>query len=207
MAGDDALLALMHAMVDADRDAVDALLQSDPALGTAVVQVGATRQHPDTFLDAIRHHVYRGDTALHIAAAAHSPGFVNLLVEHGGRVDAVNRRGAQPLHYAADGGPGSDRWDPRAQHATVVALLALGADADATDKNGTTPLLRAIRNRCADAVDALITGGADVHVANKSGSTARQLAEWTTGKSGSGSAHARAEQERIVELLRAANAR
>jgi ankyrin repeat protein len=203
--GDETLLAVMRAIAAGDATHVEALLRGDPALVDAAVETGATREDPQTFfLDEIRHHVYRGDTVLHVAGAAHSAALVRTLAERGGRVGAVNRRGAQPLHYATDGGPGSPNWDPPAQRATVACLLALGADVNATDKQGTTPLLRAIRNRGADAVDALIAGGADVHRTNKAGSSAGQLAEWTTGKSGSGAPEARAEQQRIIELLRAA---
>ena len=34
------------------------------------------------------------------------------LVDAGADVEASNRRGAQALHYAVDGGPGSPRWAP-----------------------------------------------------------------------------------------------
>jgi hypothetical protein len=53
-------------------------------------------------------------------------------------------------------------------------------------------------------VQELLDRGADVRATNKRGSTAFQLASWTTGKSGSGSAHAKAQQDQIVRLLRAA---
>src|SRR5439155_16796505 len=119
----------------------------------------------------------------------------------GADVRARNRRGAQPLHYAADGIPGSAHWDPKAQRNTVVALLEAGADPNAVDKGGVMPLHRAVRNRCAAAVRALIEGGADVGRPNGSGSTPIQLAHWTTGRSGSGSSIAKAEQKVIVRLL------
>jgi len=54
------------------------------------------------------------------------------------------------------------------------------------DKNGTTPLHRAVRNRCASAVNALLDLGADPDATNQSGSTALQLACWTTGRGGAG---------------------
>src|SRR5262249_35198831 len=108
----------------------------------------------------------------------------------------------QPLHYAVDGA-GAGR-EPESQRQTVSVLIELGADPNVTDKNGTTPLLRAIRNRNAAAVEELLDRGADFRVTNKHGSTAFQLASWTTGKSGSGSTHAKAQQEEIVRLLRAA---
>jgi hypothetical protein len=61
--------------------------------------------------------------------------------------------------------------------------------------------MRAVRNRCALAVGALLDAGADARARNKRGSTAMQLAEWTTGRGGSGRADAREQQRRIVELL------
>jgi ankyrin repeat protein len=116
-------------------------------------------------------------------------------------VRARNRRGAQPLHYAADGMPGSGHLDPNAQRDTVITLLEAGADPNAVDKSGVTPLHRAIRNRCSLAARALIEGGADVRRPNGSGSTPIELAHWTTGRGGSGSSIAKAEQKVIVRLL------
>jgi ankyrin repeat protein len=66
---------------------------------------------------------------------------------------------------------------------------------------------RAARNRCAAAVKALLDLGADPHATNRSGSTTRQLACWTTGRGGSGSAPARRQQQQILELLQAAERR
>ena len=45
---------------------------------------------------------------------------------------ARNRRGAEPLHYAVDGVPGSRSWDPAAQAATVASLIDAGADPNST---------------------------------------------------------------------------
>lgn len=128
--------------------------------------------------------VYAGDTALHLAAACYEADTARALVSAGANVAATNRRGAQPLHYAVDGGPGNLRWDSVAQRHTVLCLLELGADPNAFDKNGTAPLHRAVRNRCATAVKALLDGGADPHATNRSGSTPVQLTRWTTGRPG-----------------------
>ena len=92
------------------------LLSGAPELALARLAGGATRRGGEEyFLDEIAHHMYAGDTALHVAAAAWETGIARALVNAGASVAAVNRRGAQPLHYAVDGNPGSARWNPRAQ--------------------------------------------------------------------------------------------
>src|SRR5206468_5184402 len=110
-------------------------------------------------------------------------------------------RGAEPLHYAVDGAPGSRTWDPDAQAATVACLIEAGADPNALDKNGVTPLHRAVRTRCAAAVKVLLEGGADPRRKNKNGSTPMLLATQNTGRGGSGSPEAKAQQQEIVRLL------
>jgi ankyrin repeat protein len=126
---------------------------------------------------------------------------VQKLIATGASVRARNRRGAEPLHYAVDGIPGSGKWNPSAQAATVNHLIEAGADPDATDKSGVTPLHRAVRTRCAAAVKALLEGGADRRLKNKNGSTPMMLATQNTGRGGSGSCEAKAQQELIVRLL------
>jgi ankyrin repeat protein len=84
---------------------------------------------------------------------------------------------------------------------TVASLIASGADPNATDVGGVTPLHRAVRTRCAAAVGALLDGGADARRMNKSGSTPIKLATQNTGRGGSGSVEARAQQQEIVRLL------
>ena len=206
MAGDEALIELMRRIASHDADTVSALLTAHPDLASARLTAGATRQESvDFFLADIQHHIYKGDTAVHVAAAAHEAPMIRALVDRGGSVHERNRRGAQPLHYAVDGASGSPR-DADVQHHTVSVLIDLGADPNATDKNGTTPLLRAIRNRNAAAVEVLLDRGADLRAKNNRGSTALQLASWTTGKSGSGLPSARAAQNEILRLLRAAGA-
>jgi hypothetical protein len=67
--------------------------------------------------------------------------------------------------------------------------------------NGVTPLHRAVRTRCAAAVKVLLESGADVGCKNKNGSTPAQLATRNTGRGGSGSPEAKAQQSEIVRLL------
>ena len=203
MTVDDALTALVAAIVADDREPIRQLLDATPALATASLSVGATRQEAREFwVPEIEHYVYEGDTALHVAAAGYRVEVASELLARGAEVDARNRRKATPLHYATDGGPGSATWHPHAQRATIERLLDAGADPNVTDSNGTTPLHRAIRNRCASAVAALLERGADPTADNGRGSTPMDLAVHTTGRGGTGSAAAKAEQERIIDLLR-----
>ena len=119
----------------------------------------------------------------------------------GADVRARNRRGAEPLHYAADGGPDAEHWDPVAQREVIAYLIAAGADPNALDKSGVAPLHRAVRNRCSAAASALIDNGADPLLMNKSGSTPLHLAVQNTGKSNSGSEASKDEQGRVIALL------
>jgi ankyrin repeat protein len=200
--GDGALLALLRAIASRDHSEVARFLDSSPGLATRPVQIGASRQGPDGyFLVAIRHHVYRGDTALHIAAAAHLREVAESLIARGADVHARNRRGAQPLHYAADGSPGADNWDPDAQAQVVAYLIEHGADPDALDQSGVAPLHRAVRTRSSAAVSALIENGADPRLMNRGGSTPLHLAVQNTGRSDSGSKAAMDEQARVIAVL------
>lgn len=199
---DAALMELVRAIAVSDPGTVSRLLEKSPELARASLEVGATRQEAATYhLDEIHHYVYAGDTALHIASAAYQEDLVVTLLRLGADVAARNRRGAQPLHYAADGNPRSDAWNPEAQAAVIGALIAAGADPNATDNSGVGPLHRAVRTRCSPAVRALLDGGADPSRRNRSGSTPMKLATHTTGRGGSGSPEARAQQALILRLL------
>jgi hypothetical protein len=83
----------------------------------------------------------------------------------------------------------------------IALLIAAGADPDAVDMDGVTPLHRAVRTRCAAAVAALLDGGADAARRNKGGSTPLRLARLTTGRGGSGSPDAKAQQQEILRLF------
>ena len=195
-------MKLLRAIVADDAAAASRLLAASRELANVRAAKGATRQTAtEHYMVEIEHYLYAGDTAVHVAAAAYRPGMIRLLVAMGADVGARNRRGAQPLHYAADGVPGSRIWNPRAQAETVTCLIEAGADPNATDKSGVTPLHRAVRTRCAAAVSALLDGGADARRTNNHGSTPLQLATWATGRGGSGSPESKAQQEKIFHEL------
>ena len=184
--------------MNGDIDEVSRCLVANPSFANAPSDVGATREDASTFFfSEIAHYLYAGDTALHMAAAAFRRPVAELLVAHGADCRAKNRRGAEPIHYAAD----TNHWDPAAQAETITYLVAIGADANALDKSGVAPLHRAVRTRSLSAVRALLNGGANPRAPNKAGSTPLHLAVQTTGRGGSGSEHARQQQVAIIGLL------
>ncbi len=202
VADDSALMELFLAIIAGDTTSTSGLLAASPALATARLRHGATRQTAsDYYLDEIDHYVYAGDTGLHVAGASYHIESARLLLAAGAEWNAKNRHGALPLHYAADGAPESVTWNPNAQAATITVLLEAGADPDVTDGRGVTPLHRAVRTRCAAAVSALLEGGADPQRKNRNGSSPIMLATQNSGRGGSGSPQAKAEQREIVRLL------
>ena len=201
---EQSLRKFVDAIVDNDGGLFSRLLEQSPELAIASFSDGATRQGADpslNFIKEIGHCIYSGDTALHFAAASYRDILVGRLIQAGARVRAKNRRGSEPLHAAAFGNPNSPRWDPAAQAAAIVRLIEAGADPNARNMDGATPLHRAVRTRCANAVRTLLDHGADPAIRNKNGSTAMQLALTTTGRSGSGSPEAKAQQQEILLLL------
>jgi len=195
------LATLLVAIAAGDRTAVSASLDAAPLLATACLA-----RRDESFIVQCRVQVYEGDTALHAAAFTYDVEIARDLVARGADLRARNRRGAEPLHAAAIGGPGAPTWNPTRQRAIIEYLIDIGADPNATALGGVTPLHRAVRNRCSAAVATLLRAGADARLANDHGSTPADLARWTTGKSGSGSTAAKIEQQVIVDLLEKATA-
>jgi ankyrin repeat protein len=191
-------LDFVRHVVNGDIGAVTRSLSASPDLATISSESGATRQDASAyFFSEIAHYLYEGDTALHMAAAAFRRPLAELLMAHGADCRAKNRRGAEPLHYAAD----ANHLNPTAQAETIEYLLSVGADPNALNHDGVTPLHRAVRTRSLPAVRALLDGGANPRAPNQAGSTPLHLAVQNTGRGGSGSQHAREQQAGIIKLL------
>ncbi len=199
---DSALRNFVDAIIEGDDGVALQLLHAQPTLAQARFQEGAGRQaEMPFFLASIGRYIWAGDTALHLAAAAYQTKIVRELLRAGADVRSRNRLGDEPLHAAAVGQPGSEWWNPAAQAATIVCLIHAGADPNTLNKTGVSPLHRAVRSRCAKAVETLLDHGADPALRNKSGSTAKLLATYNTGRGGSGSPEAKEEQKEILRLL------
>ena len=200
---DNELMVLMRSIVAGDSAKVREIVSASPKLVQMPAILGATRESAsEYFFPEIRHYLYGGDTALHAAAAGFRFDVAQFLIDHGAGCAAKNRRGAEPLHYAAD----CNTWNPSAQVATIECLVRAGADPNATDKSGVAPLHRAVRTRCAAAVQALLSAGAKADLPNKNGSTPLHLAVQNTGRGGSGSPEAIEQQRQIILALLASGA-
>ncbi len=195
---DSGFFDFVQLVVRGDIADISRRLAANTALATIAADVGASRQEASDFFFAdIAHYLYGGDTALHMAAAAFRRPVAELLIAHGADCRARNRRGAEPLHYAAD----ANRWNPSAQGDTIEYLTSIGADPSAQDDSGVAPLHRAVRTRSLSAVRALLDAGANPTQRNRAGSTPLHLAVQPTGRGGSGSELAREQQAGIIKLL------
>ena len=187
---------LLRAILIGDRVRVKNLLQADRALTTRGIDKARLYKSP------IAHWIYVGDTALHLAAAGYRVEIARLLLAAGADPNAAgNHRQSGPLHYAADGYIIDPAWDAKRQVHTIRCLLGAGSHVNAQDKNGATPLHRAVRTRCAAAVKCLLETGGDPTLKNKPGSTPFHLAVQNTGRGGSGSDLARVAQREIIRIF------
>ena len=128
----------MNGTID-DSVAPPGRLSSSPSRRRTSVRLG--QDATTFFFPEIAHYLYAGDTALHMAAAGFRRPVAELLVAHGADCRARNRRGAEPLHYAAD----ANRWNPTAQADTIRYLLSIGAVAG---RGSTNRAWRRCTGRC-----------------------------------------------------------
>ena len=109
-----------------------------------------------------------GYSVLHAAASAGQNDMVQLLISKGVDVNTRDRDGVHrtPL-----------RWAVQENHLSVIqTLLDNGAEIDAQDEDGDTPLIQASGEGWLEVVRLLLERGADVNFQNHGGSTALILA-------------------------------
>ena len=92
--------------------------------------------------------------------------------------DPVRRRGGEArTRGGVGGGVGDATAGPSvASAAAVRALIAMGADVDARDRSGATPLFLAAEGGRVDALRALLDGGAEIAARNNLGENANYIA-------------------------------
>jgi adenosylhomocysteine nucleosidase len=132
-----------------DVDRLAALLDADPGLATALAGDGFT--------------------ALQIAAFFGQLESARLLLDRGADPSATARN---PMRISALHAATATRQD-----AIVELLLAAGADVNARQQGGWTPLMAAAQNGDAETVDCLVAAGADPWLVNDAGESAADLAE------------------------------
>ena len=180
---------------------VSRMIEASPGFAVDAIRIAASRSDPKTyFLETIRHYVYAGDTALHVAAAAYQLQTTEELIARQARVRARNRRGAEPIHYAADGIPVSPAGTrtPAFDHRGFDRKRRRSQRVRQQWSCGTAP---GGPHACAAAVHALLENRANPTLMNKRGSTPLHLAVQNTGRSDSGTNAAKEQQRQIVELL------
>ncbi|MGB1014072.1 MAG: ankyrin repeat domain-containing protein, partial [Nannocystaceae bacterium] len=130
-----------------------------------------------------------GFTPLHHAAIAGKPETLKLLLASGASLDPRDHKGRTALHwavyanrpvkvhvYAKLGEPHDTYEEPAGEPKAVLVLLDAGANIDAVDKKGNTPLHEAAALRATKAGEALLARGANPSVKNQLGETAQKLA-------------------------------
>ena len=112
-----------------------------------------------------------GFSPLHLAAAHRGVRVVELLLEFGADVDAVNSAGETPLIYAAGAGAGLDSNSP-----SLERLLSAGADINATQEYGQSALHVAALAGKPDALATLLEHEPVLETGDSGGRTALHYA-------------------------------
>ena len=165
--------AIMWALYNQRRDLAELVSAAQPSLdvmeAAALGRIEALSESVSEDPARVGEHSADGFTPLHLAAFFGQPAAVEWLLERGAAPNAVakNPTMVQPLHSAVASGVTE----------SVVALLDGGADVNATQQGGWTPLQAAAMHNKLDMVRSLLAAGAEVAQQADDGKTAIGLAE------------------------------
>lgn len=113
-----------------------------------------------------------GNTPLHFAVGAGHVATTEVLLKHNAEIDARNNNGRTPFFTLVT----SPAWKLSVAHAVstweIMKLLAAkGANLNARDKLGGTPLLSSVLQKSTEMVQTLLELGADPNMSDKDGFT------------------------------------
>ncbi len=165
--------AIMWALYNQRRDLAELVSAAQPSLdvmeAAALGRIAALSELVSEDPARVGEHLADGFTPLHLAAFFGQPAAVEWLLERGAAPNAVARNPTmvQPLHSAVASGVTE----------SVVALVDGGADVNATQQGGWTPLQAAAMHNKLEMVRSLLAAGAEVAQQADDGKTAIGLAE------------------------------
>lgn len=195
---DEKLARRLHkAMGTSNMDVISALIAkgADPAMnikspkgryeGNALHCHASIRHtnYPDQDRDAVAYIMSRGvdisagnsagETPLHLALALHDKNTyiddcINCLLDNKANVRATTHNGQTPLHYLVSALEADEKWQKR----PLKRLLAGGANINAQDDNGVTPLMLSAMMGVRRTCEMLLEHGADIHLTDNAGKTA-----------------------------------
>jgi hypothetical protein len=157
------------AALDAGADPNGRIADQRPVIRRATLKARAVLGNSS----AAREYGYQECTALAQAIRlTNNPAMVSLLLNRGARPDARIYYGETPLHRAVNSAVRGPKGDP--YRAITRLLLAAGADPNAADGNGNTPLMLALFGKAdSTTIRILLDAGADPDRKNARGVTAR----------------------------------
>ena len=173
---ENGISAILLAAYRGQEPLADLLLSRNPTLdlfeASAVGRLERAKELIANEPDSVHRFSPDGFSPLHLAAFFGHPGIVSYLVAHGAAVDAVSRNPmrVRPLHSALA------HRDAAAVFKVAGILLSHGAEVNAAQAGGWTPLHQAATHGLADLAALLLAHGADAAAKAENGKSPIDMA-------------------------------